>query len=139
MSFEIRTDRPIIEVRIFGTFTNDDLEHIAIEARRIEAAESPVRHRITDTREITKLECDFQGISTFADDRRRCAFPNSFKSAIIAPDIAHYGFARMFQTLNDHPNIAIAIFPDEETARGWLGMDGVDLPAKPWAPSPALA
>jgi len=139
MSFEIRTDLPVIEVRIFGTFTNDDLEHIAIEARRIECTESPVRHRLTDTREVTKLECDFRGISAFADDRRRCAFGNAFKSAIIAPDVAHYGFARMFQTLNDHPKISIAIFPDEETARTWLAADGVDLPARPWAPTPALA
>jgi len=139
MSFEIRTDHPIIELRLFGTFTNDDLTHIAIEARRIETEEAVVRHRITDTREITKLDIDFRGVSAFADERRACAFPNAFKSAIVAPEVAHYGFARMFQTLNDHPRISIAIFPDEVAARDWLALDGVALPAKAWAPSAALA
>lgn len=136
MSFEFRTDGPIIEIRIFGTLTNDDLQQMAVEARRIEAAENPVRHRITDTREVTELACDFRGVSAFAEDRRRCAFPNAFKSAIIAPDVAHFGFARMFQTLNDHPKISIAIFPDEEGALEWLAADGVDLPSKSWTPAP---
>ena len=138
MSFEIRTDRPNLEIRIFGVFTNDDLRQLAIEARRIEAAENPVRHRITDTRGVTELACDFRGVAAFAEDRRRCAFPNAFKSAIIAPDVAHFGFARMFQTLNDHPMISIAIFPDEERALAWLSAEGVDLPSKSWTPTPAV-
>lgn len=136
MSFEIRTDRPNIEIRIFGTFTNDDLGRLAIEARRIEVSEPVVRHRITDTREITQLACDFRGVAAFADDRRRCTFPNAFKSAIVAPDVAHFGFARMFQTLNDHPQISIAIFPDVDEALTWLSAVGVDLPAKSWTPPP---
>lgn len=137
MSFEIRTDRPNIEIRIFGVFTNGDLRDLAKEARRIEAAEDPVRHRITDTREITELACDFRGVSEFAEDRRGCVFPNAFKSAIIAPDVAHFGFARMFQTLNDHPMISIAIFPEEREALAWLAAEGIDLPATAWTPTPA--
>jgi hypothetical protein len=136
MSFEIRTNRPYIEIRIFGTFTNEDLAQMALEARRIEAAEPVIRHRITDTREITELACDFRGVAAFARDRRDSVFPNAFKSAIIAPDIAHFGFARMFQTLNDHPMISIAIFPDGEEALEWLAAEGVDLPAKAWTPTP---
>ena len=138
MSFEIRADRPIIEIRIFGSFTNDDLRQLAIEARRIEATENPVRHRITDTRGVTELACDFRGVAAFAEDRRRCAFPNAFKSAIVAPDVAHFGFARMFQTLNDHPKISIAIFPDEDGARTWLAADGVELPSSSWTPAPTV-
>ena len=39
MSFEIHTDGPHIEIRIFGTFPNDDLRRLAIEAGRIEASQ----------------------------------------------------------------------------------------------------
>jgi hypothetical protein len=31
-----------------------------------------------------------------------------------------YGFARMFQTLNDNPRIEIEIFGDCESAQRWL-------------------
>jgi hypothetical protein len=40
----------------------------------------------------------------------------------------------MFQTLNDHPQITIAIFPDAGEASAWLAVPGQDPPALTWRP-----
>jgi hypothetical protein len=43
----------------------------------------------------------------------------------------------MFQTLNDHPQIAIAIFADADTALAWLHVSGQELPKDAWEPRPS--
>jgi len=45
---------------------------------------------------------------------------NYIKSAIVANNPSQFGFARMFQTLNDNPQIEIRIFPAAESAMEWL-------------------
>jgi polysaccharide deacetylase 2 family uncharacterized protein YibQ len=89
---------------------------------------------LTDLRPVTRLEITFDGVLDVANQRMRTKFPNAFKSAIVASDVAHYGFARMFQTLNDHPQISIAIFPDTPKALQWLEAAGQELPQQAWAP-----
>lgn len=139
MPFEIRSHGPVIEARFYGVMTNADLVEFARAAWPIESAGAFVPHRITDLRPVTRLEINFEGVAELARDRLSRSFTNPFKSAIIAPDPVRFGFARMFQTLNDHPQITIAIFPDEETAREWIEAAGLAPPATPWAPSQRVA
>jgi hypothetical protein len=47
---------------------------------------------------------------TFAEHRKAQTLANPVKSAAVAPQPVHVGFARMFQTLNEHPQITIEIF-----------------------------
>jgi len=94
-----------------------------------------VRSRISDLRPAVRLDIDFNGVAALAAERVRRSFPNSFKSAIIAPDPARFGFARMFQTLNDNPQITLAIFRDEPEALAWIMAPGLAPPAMPWSPS----
>ena len=70
-----------------------------------------------------------------AETRRRATLRNPIKSAIIASGIVHFGFARMFQTLNDNPQIVVAIFGDDESALQWLRLAGVRPPDVAWHPS----
>jgi hypothetical protein len=134
MPYTIKTGEPILHITLLGTLTNEDLAALAREAMDLERSLAVVPHRLTDTRPATRLEITFDGILDFANKRMQLKFPNSFKSAIVASDVVRFGFARMFQTLNDHPQISIAIFPDTPTALHWLEQPGHDLPGKAWAP-----
>ena len=134
MAVEVRTDLPIIRVRISGVLSNEDFLALASEAQRIDPSEFAGRHRLTDISDVTKIEMTFQSLSSYADNRRRVQLPNPVKSAIVAPQVAHYGIARMFQTLTDNPMMVIAIFPDEDSALRWLAEPGIAEPAKPWTP-----
>ena len=66
--------------------------------------------------------CDlsFAELHAFAAKRRKAPLKNAVKSAIVAGDAVQYGFARMYQTLNEHPYLRIEIFQSEEPARAWL-------------------
>jgi len=139
MPYTINDDGPVLEFSLFGTLTNADLSKLGDDAWAIDGGAAIVKPRITDMRPITRLEINFTGVSDLATTRLAMRFPNAFKSAIVAPDLPHFGFARMFQTLNDHPQITIAIFPDEAVAREWLMAPGLEAPARPWAPTLAKA
>lgn len=133
MPFTIDSSQPIVRITLSGTLTNQDLREAGKEAERIEASFAVVPPRLTDCRPITRLEINFQGVLALATERLKLKFSNMFKSAIIATDVVHYGFARMFETLNDHPQIVIAIFSDEAEALRWLSEPGVKPYVQPAA------
>lgn len=131
-------DGAILRLVFSGTLTNEDLLDAARDVAEFERGRAIVPHRLSDVRPVARLEINFQGVLELANQRLALSFPNDFKSAIVATDIAHFGFARMFQTLNDHPQIAIAIFGDEAEARTWLAAPGQELPERPWVPAAPL-
>ena len=77
-------------------------------------------HRIADLTALAEITIGFDDILSLAKGRRVKKFPNAFKSAIVANTEVQTGFARMFQTLNNNPQIAIKIFPDRESALAWI-------------------
>ncbi len=133
MAFAIQTDEPIVRIDLSGTLTNDNLLGLARDMLAYEGKLSVIPHRLTDVRAVTRLEITFNDIFRLAERRLAQKFPNVFKSAIIASDVVHYGFARMFQTLNDHPQISIANFSDSPQALRWLAEPGQDVPKLAWA------
>jgi hypothetical protein len=124
MAFAIDASQPILRITLSGKLTNQDLLDLGKEAARIEGGCPVVPHRLTDMRAVERVEINFQGVLALATERLKMKFPNMFKSAIVAGDVVHYGFARMFETLNDHPQIVIAIFPGEPEALRWLSEPG---------------
>jgi len=73
---------------------------------------------------VTELQIGYPGVRALADRRRAATFPNPFKSAIVGRVPAQAGMARMFQTLNDNPQITIEVFDDEAAALEWLRGEG---------------
>jgi hypothetical protein len=126
MAWTLREQNGILRIEFTGTLTNQDLVAGEGELERIERSAPVVPSRLSDLGLAERLEIDFHGVLALALARRQMIFKNSFKSAIVAPDFVRFGFARMFQTLNDHPQITIAIFPDVAGALDWLaGSTGV--------------
>ena len=134
MSYALRMEGETLKIEFSGTFTNQDLSHGAFDVEELEESSPLVPHRVADLRPVERLEIDFSGVLALDNARRGRQFKNPFKTAIIAPDIAHFGFARMYQTLNDHPQIVIAIFGEEADAVNWLTLPDLKPPENPWQP-----
>ena len=134
MSYALRMEGETLRIEFSGTFTNEDLSRGEVDVSQLEESSASIPHRIADLRPVQRLEIDFVGVLALADARRWKRFKNPFKTAIIAPDLVRYGFARMFQTLNDHPQIVIAIFGEEVDAVSWLKRPDQKAPKNPWHP-----
>jgi hypothetical protein len=118
--FAIAIEPGLIRVTFSGALTAEDLRGIAAAADEIEAGASPVPPRIVDMRAVTDLKVAYPDVLALAERRRARSFPNEFRSAIVVQGSSQLGIARMFQTLNDNPQIAVQIFTDPADAMAWL-------------------
>jgi hypothetical protein len=120
MPFTIAVEPDLIRLTFSGIFTEDDLRDLAAAMVDLERDSSPIPHRISDMTAVTELQIGYPGVQALAENRRASTFPNAFKSAIVIRGPAQLGMARMFQTLNDNPQITIEIFSDADEALAWL-------------------
>jgi hypothetical protein len=124
MPFTIRSEDDLLSIHYSGVLTTLDLAELMDAIDDVESRFEKVPDRISDLTDVTGLSLSFADILTLAEHRKARSFPNRFRSAIIAPDPVHWGFARMFETLNDHPQLTIRLFGDQASARAWLQTDG---------------
>lgn len=120
MSLALHWDGELLRIEFSGTVTTGDL---ALLIREVLALETRLGHappRLSNLTAVERLEIAFGDVDRIARSRREVHLPNPIKSAVVAPQSVHYGIARMFQTLNDHPKVTVRIFPDEESALAWL-------------------
>lgn len=122
MTYVVSFERDWVRFTISGIMKQEDLSRIAADVARIEA-ESPITpNRLLELSGLERLELKFGDVLEVAQKRKAGQYRNSFKTAIVATSAEQHGFARMFQTLNDHPQIKIAVFPDVAAAEAWLNM-----------------
>lgn len=124
MPFQIQFDAPILRITFSGIVTKADFTGLLSEVRRLEADFERVPDRLADLSGVTEWESRFQTTYDVASLRRAEAFPNKFRSAIVAPTPVTFGIARMFQTLNDNPQIEIQVFNTRAEAEEWLARTG---------------
>lgn len=124
MSLEIHHEAGLVRVVLKGRLTEEDLSVLANESEEMEQRGGLSLNRLTDGSAVSEIAITFNQMQMFASRRRVAILKNKVRSAIVAPGPLRYGFARMFQTLNDNPQIEISIFGDIETARRWLDEKG---------------
>ncbi|MBI1795611.1 MAG: STAS/SEC14 domain-containing protein [Candidatus Eisenbacteria bacterium] len=129
MAFVIVDQTTLVRVTFHGALTEADLQGIADAAEEIERGRHPVPHRIADLSGVTEVRVDYEDMKVLAGRRRRIKFANAFRSAIVVKTPVQMGMARMFQTLNDNPQIEIRIFEDEAPALQWLASPAIEAPA----------
>jgi hypothetical protein len=120
MPFETFDQGPYLYTRLFGVLTPDDLVTLAAELERLEDAAGASKDRIADATSLDEVEIAFPDVLLLANRRLGRTFTRRVKSAVIARRSVHIGFARMFQTLNEHPQIEIRIVPSMDEALKWL-------------------
>jgi hypothetical protein len=123
-----------MRITLSGNFTHGDLQALAKETESGERSYGAAPNRMTNAQPCTHLELTFLDVLNFVQERLRLEFPNSYKSAIVAKDVVHYGFARMYETLNDHAQVITAIFADEADAMKWLAEPGLEPYRGRWTP-----
>ena len=127
MPFSISSGDGIMRIVLSGTLVPEELVRMADALREAEAAAAVCPHRVTDLTDVTRFDVGFVDMSELAQRRREMSPANPIRSAIVASTPVQLGFARMFQTLNDHPRVTVRIFPDLNGALAWLA----EAPAGP--------
>ncbi|HKQ59178.1 MAG TPA: STAS/SEC14 domain-containing protein [Candidatus Eisenbacteria bacterium] len=120
MAFAITVEPDLLRIALTGALTAEDLAGLATATDDLERGRDPVPARLTDMTGVTTVEIFYPDVKTLADHRRTLQFPNAFRSAIVVRTPVQRGMARMFQTLNDNPQITIEIFDDEAAALAWI-------------------
>jgi hypothetical protein len=119
MPFEISDEGNFHSARLFGVLDRADLNSVMNEVERLED-EGVLRDRLTDLTALDRIDVGFEEVFALAARRadRKAAAP--IRSALVANRPVQFGFARMFQMLNDNPRIQIRIFGNLEEAQQWL-------------------
>src|SRR5262245_23408886 len=120
MAFAIDVEPGLIQLTLSAMVTGEDLRKAADSMDESEAANRPVPPRLTDLTGVTELKIGYPEVQALADRRRATRFANDFRSAIVVSAPSQLGMARMFQTLNDNPQITIEIFTDRASALAWV-------------------
>ena len=120
MAHRICFDGPTLTVTISGTVDADDLLAIGDAIIEIEMGGTYTPHRLVDMREIDDASIGYPEMARLVDRSRARPLHASLRSALLVAQPLQTGFARMFQILNDHPQVTVRIFEDEPSARVWL-------------------
>jgi hypothetical protein len=119
MPFEISDEGNFHSIRLFGILDRADLDAVTQEVERLED-EGVLRDRLTDLTVLDRIDVGFEEVFALALKRGERKVPAPIRSALVANRPVQFGFARMFQMLNDNPRIQIRIFGNLEEAQRWL-------------------
>ena len=91
----------------------------------VSCSECPACH--IDLTEVERFEVGFREIYDFAIRRSVQGFSRVVKSAIVVRDPVQHGMARMYELLNDNPQIWVRILRSVTEAKEWFA-DPRDAP-----------
>ena len=120
MPFELTTPDAILFARVFGVFTAPELNHLAWEAEIAEASHTVSLDRITDLTAVERFEVGLREIYYFAVRRSKQRFSRVVKSAIIVRESRQHGIARVYEAVNENPQIQIRILRSLTEAKAWF-------------------
>lgn len=120
MPFELTSTDGILCARFYGRLAFEDLQEAFAAVATIEAQAEVCPHRLVDLSSVNEVDIDYSSMQRAAAVRQQAPLKNHVKSAVVAPTPLLLGFARMFQALNDNPNIRLEIFPNAAAAWVWL-------------------
>jgi hypothetical protein len=119
MPFEIRDEGRFYFACLSGVLDRADLDAVTTAIEKLEDVAVP-KDRITDLTALVRIDVGFEEVFGVAVKRANRRVSAPIRSALVARQPVHYGFARMFQMLNDNPRIQIRIFGTVEEAMQWL-------------------
>jgi len=118
MPFEIHDEGGYYFARLFGVLDRADLNAMVAEIERLE--DVVAKDRLTDLTAVEHVDVGFEEVFGLAMKRAQRVIPAPIRSAIVADKPIQFGFARMFQMLNDNPRVLIRIFGSLPEAQQWL-------------------
>jgi hypothetical protein len=121
--FQLTAETALFRLVFIDDITSRDLTSLAGAIAALERTRSVAPNRLTDLSQVVEPHLTYAAMLDFVACRKAQQLPNRVKSAIVAPQPVQYGFARMFQILNDHPLITIQIFPTLAEAEAWVATE----------------
>lgn len=120
MPFTITAEPELLRIEISGDIALAELLEIARVVDAHDEEHGRARDRLVDIRGITGRHLEFESVSSLADARRGYGYENPTRVAFIAESPISVGFARMYQSLADHPLVTYSIFATPEEGERWL-------------------
>jgi hypothetical protein len=120
MPFSFTQEADHAKLTFFGQVTVEDLKASSAELFKVDEGMEVSPNRLSELSGITGISLDFQAMHTFATVRMSAKPRNSVRSALVAPSELQYNFARLFQSLNMHPQIEVRVFRDPASALAWI-------------------
>jgi len=120
MPFDVVMEGTRMFIRVRGTVTAEELLDLVDQVAALESAQPTAPDRITDVTEVEAMNAGFPEMLGLAQRRRAAELRNPIRSAVVTSNDVQYGMARMYQTLNDHPQITLRIFKSLSEATDWL-------------------
>jgi hypothetical protein len=120
MPYQIIQEPAFFRLVFFGEITPQDLQSLATELAAFERGLPMALNRLTDVSQVSGAELTYADMLDFVERRKAQRLKNAVKSAVVAPMPVQVGFARMFQIVNDHPQIEVQVFATLAEAEAWL-------------------
>ncbi len=127
ISYRIDTERGLIHTTVTETITIDEL--IAHKTALLADGQfRPGLRELSDVRGVTNLALGAPEIRRLASfDADHAAELGDYRLALVVPEDAVFGMARMYQQITEAHLPGIGVFRSVEQAVEWLGLDA---PAK---------
>ena len=126
----IYPDRNLVYVRFTGLVSREDTLEFA-RALLSDPMFRPGLDELIDARDCEYSGGGFDEILEYRGVRLESGRPAAGKGrwACVVSDDLMYGLSRMFGTLASDLGVEMRVFRDMDEALGWLGQQGLDLPA----------
>jgi len=102
------------------TLSDNDFRLVNEEFENIEKQYSVVPNFIVSLNNVKTFNGDYHSVQKLATQRAEITFPNKILEAILVTNDFQMGFARMYQIVNNNPQLTVEIFKDEAKAIEWI-------------------
>src|SRR5262245_46964140 len=123
MPYSLTVEPKLIRAVFSDSMTAADLRTLADELAAIERTLPMALDRLTDLSHVSDIQLTYPDMLAYVEHRRAQRLANPVKCALVASRPVGVGFARMFQTLSDHPQVTVDLFATLEEAEAWLLAD----------------
>jgi hypothetical protein len=123
MPYQITEEPHFFRIVLFGDITPHDIASLGDAIAAIDRVRPVTPNGLADFSQVTGMDLTYPAVLAYAERRKAHPLANRVKSAIVAPCPVQVGFARMYQILNDHPQVEIQIFTTVAEAETWLRAD----------------
>ena len=135
MPAELRIDAVgrIVFTRLFGVVTDDDF--LSLTRFVVDSPEMrPGFSELCDLRDSTRVEISADALRrnlAMTEPLDRHPSRRSARIAVVAPNDAAFGVARMYESMRADSPVGVRAFRDVDDARDWLGLPRGDEDAPP--------
>ena len=120
MAVDISLEGGRIHITFSNAITTADLSYCMQALIDMESRRTPTPDRLIDLGPSSVVAIGFGDVANVAQLRKAIAPANPIRTAVVAHTASQQGYVRMFQTLNDHPLVTVAVFSDRAAADAWL-------------------